>query len=88
MEQWRAGMPTLGLSSSVQRCSLSLLRNSPADQVLSCITRPLLLHSRPTLRLYNNVCRARPTLYATPEIERPAQPRLGETSCFPHVARI
>ena len=86
MEQWRAGMPSLGLSSSVQHCSLSLLSNSPADQVLSCITR--LLHIRPTLRLYNNVCRARPTLYATPGIERPAQPRLGETSCFPQVARI
>ena len=86
MEQWRAGMSTLGVSSSVQHCSLSLLSNSPADQVLSCITRPLLPHSRPTLRL--NVCRARPTLYATPEMERAAQPRLGEISSVPHVARI
>ena len=86
MEQWCAGLPTLGLSSSVQHGSLSLLNNSPTDQVLSCSTR--LLHSRPTLRLYNNVCRVRPTLYATLAMERVAQPRLGETSSFPHVARI
>ena len=88
MEQWCAGLPTLGLSSSVQHGSLSLLNNSPTDQVLSCITRPLRPHIRLTPRLYNNVCRARPTLYATPGMARAAQPRLGEISSFPHVARI
>ena len=88
MEPCRAGMPTLGLSSYVQHCALSLPSNSPTDQVLSCITRPLRPHIRLTPRLYNNVCRARPTLYATPGMARAAQPRLGEISSFPHMARI
>jgi hypothetical protein len=80
---WRSRHPSV---DNTARCRCGT--TSPSVKVLSGITRPLLPHSKPILRLQNTVCRERPTLYTTPGGKRAAQQRLGETSSLLHVVRI